>query len=105
MWMDPLRTTIAVLFLAASWSTSAQTEQNEKLRQVIFNLRTCVRTSAPTAHAEGVRTMSDAAKFFDKKCGPPASNLAVTDVGTVPPGSFQHAISEEWATFLERSNH
>ena len=50
--------------------------------------------------------MSAAAEFFDNKCGPPASSLAVTDVGAVPPGGFRQAISEEWAAYLDEiSNH
>lgn len=98
-----LRTALALLFLTASWPVLAQPEQNEKLRQVISDLRACVRTHAPRAQAAGIRTTSEAVEFFSGKCGPPLSDLAPADVGTVPPGSFRHAIVEAWTAAKGKS--
>ena len=46
-----LRTAITLLLATVPWSVSAQTAQNENLKEVISNRRACVRTYAPAAQA------------------------------------------------------
>jgi hypothetical protein len=98
-----LKTAITLLLATVSWSVSAQTGQSDKLRQIVSNLKACVRTYAPKARAAGVQTSSDAVNFFAKTCGPPLNELAPADVGAIPPGLFRIAISREWDAFIEET--
>lgn len=120
LWTGPLRTAITLLLATVPWSVSAQTTaQTENLLQVIFKLKTCVRTHAPVAQAAGVQKPSDAINFFIKTCIPPASVLGNADaasaepgtlslsdlnnVGAMPPGVFRRIIGEEWASLVEET--
>ena len=87
---------------------SAQTAQNEQLKQVVSNLRACVRTHAPTAQAAGIKTTGEAVEFFRKMCNPPLTlgenaDLGENDVRAIPPGTFRIAIIEEWTTLIEEA--
>jgi len=103
LWIGPLRTAVTLLLATLPWSVSAQTAHNEKLRQVVSNLRACVRAYAPTAQAAGVQTTSDAVNFFIKTCSPPLSDLAPENVGAIPPGTLRIAIGDEWTAFIEET--
>jgi hypothetical protein len=96
-----LRTAITLLLATVPWSVSAQTVENDKLQQIVSNLRACVRANAPTAHAAGVLATSDAVDFFIKMCGTTLNDL--TNVGAVPPGLFRVAIRNEWNAFIEET--
>jgi len=104
MRICPLRTAIALLLATVPLSVSAQTGQNEKLRQVVSNLKACVRGYAATAQAAGVQTTGDAVDFFIKTCGPSLSDLAPENVGAIPPGMLRIAIRDEWAAFIEETH-
>lgn len=100
MWIDLPRTAIVLVLATASWSASAQTAQNEQLRQVISNLKTCVRMRAPEAQANGADTTADAVEYLIRTCGPRVTELE--NVGAIPPGIFRITIDEEWAAFVKR---
>jgi type II secretory pathway pseudopilin PulG len=102
MWIGVPRTAIALLLTTVSWSASAQTAQNEQLRQVISNLKTCVRMRAPEAQANGVDTTGDAVEYLVRTCSPRVTELE--NVGAVPPGIFRITIDEECAAFVKRKS-
>lgn len=90
-----------MLCLAASWPAAvAQPAQNEKLQQLLASYRTCVRTTAPAAYAEGARTTGAAANYFFSKCASPESGFDLTGVGAMPPGSLRYIVIEEWGEFI-----
>jgi hypothetical protein len=97
----PLRTAIALLLATVPLSVSAQTPQNEQRRQVISNLKACVRTHAPEAQAAGVQTIGDPVNYFIRVCSPPITDLDPAKVGAIPPGIFRVTIREEWNTITE----
>ena len=122
MRIGQLRIVIALLLAIAPWSASAQSAQNENLKEVISKLRACVRTYAPAAQAAGMQTTSDAINFFIETCTPPLTVSALNDpgaaprprpgalsltdyanVGALPPGMFRRVIGEEWAAFVEET--
>ena len=92
-----------VLLSFIPWSVSAQTVQDDRLRQVVADLKACVRTQAPTARTSGVQTSDDAINFLFKACAPPLSDLAPEKVGVIPPGLLRIAIRDEWNTFMEHT--
>jgi hypothetical protein len=118
-----LRIGIALLLATAPWSVSAQTAQNENLKEVISRLSACVRTYAPAARAAGMQNTGDAINFFIETCTPPLTvdslinagaapplprpgMLSLNDfanVGAIPPGVFRRAIGEEWVDFVEQT--
>ena len=60
-----------VLLSFIPWSVSAQTVQDDRLRQVVADLKACVRTQAPTARTFlGVQTSDDAINFLFKALRP-----------------------------------
>jgi len=93
----PLKIAFATALLSLPWLLSASAKQDEKLQQVITDLRYCVRMNAPHAHEVGINSQSKAVKFFFGKCGPRASDLL--EIGSVPVSSFRHAVRVEWITF------
>jgi hypothetical protein len=97
----PLRTAIALLLATVPLSAQAQTTQNEQLRQVISNLKACVRTHTPEAHTAGVQTTGSAINLFIRVCNPPVADLDPIKVGAIPPGIFRVTIGEEWAAFTK----
>lgn len=118
-----MRIVVTLLLATVPWSVSAQTAQNENLKEVISKLRACVRTYAPAVQAVGMQKTSDAINFFIETCTPPLSVIDLTNagaapppprpgmlspsdfanVGAVPPGIFRRAIGEEWAAFVEET--
>lgn len=100
MGIDALRTAIALLLVAAALLVSARAE-NDRLRQVVSNLKACVRTYAPTAKAAGVETGGDAVNFLIETCSPPPSHLAPEKVGAIPPGLLRGAVRDEWNAFIQ----
>ncbi|MGJ4923971.1 hypothetical protein ACQR0Y_25165 [Bradyrhizobium oligotrophicum] len=97
--VDALRTAIASLLVTAALLVSARAE-NDNLRQVVSNLKACVRTYAPTVKAAGFRTADDAVNLFIERCGPRASFLAPENVGAIPPGLLRDAVRDEWSAFI-----
>lgn len=99
MWIGPLKAAITLLFAFVPLLASAQTAQNEQLRQVISNLKSCVRTHAAEAQAAGVRA-SSAADYFARMCAPSAD---VESVGATPLGLFRTTINAEWDAFIKET--
>ena len=91
-----MRTAIALVLAMVPCSVSAQAPQNEQLRQVISNLKACVRTHAPEAQSVGVAKTDDPINYFIRVCSPPIADLDPARVGAIPPGIFRVAIREEW---------
>lgn len=77
--------------------------QDDKLRQVVADLKACVRTQALTARASGIQTSDDAINLLFKACAPLPSDLAPEKVGVLPPGLLRIAIRDEWNAFIERT--
>jgi hypothetical protein len=114
-----MRTAITLLLATVPWSVSAQTAQDENLKEVISKLRACVRIYAPAAQTAEMQSTSDAINFFIKTCTPPVSFLGnagaapagpgmlslsdFANVGAIPPGVLRRVIDKEWATFVEET--
>jgi len=117
-----LMSTACLLLATMSLPVSAQTTQDEKLAQVLSKLRACVRTNAPAAQQAGIKTIGEAAEFFQKKCFPPLvfslgqntdagqntspgqiTELDLKGVGAMPPGIYRRVVSEEWTAAIEEA--
>jgi hypothetical protein len=94
-----LRAASTLLLMVTTWSAPAQTAQKDELRQVVSNLRACVRTHAPAAQAAGIQTAEEAVGFFRERCSPPAIDLDPAKVGAIPPGLLRVTVREEWVSF------
>lgn len=89
---------------------SAQTEQDEKLKQVISNLHACVRANAPDAEAAGIPKSGELIEFFKKRCLPllvftPGQDVdpSLRGLGALPPGIYPRSILEEWAIWTREA--
>ncbi len=115
-----MKTVIALLLAACSWSASAQTvAQSDNLQQLLLKLRACVRANAPAVKAAGVMNAVEATSLLLETCGPQSIFLGVASgsrtgpgklswedfahVGPIPPGILRRAASEEWASFIEET--
>jgi hypothetical protein len=93
-----MRIAVTLLLAIVPWSASAEIGQNEKLREIITDLKACVRTHAPEVQEPADKVSGNAVDYFIKVCGPPLGDLDPAKVGAAPPGVLRVTITEEWNT-------
>lgn len=90
----------AVWLVVTTPAIAQPTGDTTKFQPAILNAMACIRANAPPAYVASIRSVVDAAAYFQARCLKQFSaSLAENGAAEAAPGSFRLIVREEWAAF------